>query len=128
MTRAAHSEPRASECARHEAGGDAELGQVWRLVPDGDGGTLTLVYESTDGGLLDQPDNLVVTPHGWVLIAEDGDGEDIAGGTNLLRGLTPDGRIFDFAENVEPNSRLSCQIKVSDELDGLVVRLPESQH
>jgi 2Fe-2S ferredoxin len=29
---------------------------------------------------------------------------------------------------VEPNSRLSCQIKVTDSLDGLVVRLPESQH
>ncbi len=26
------------------------------------------------------------------------------------------------------NSRLSCQIDVSNELDGLVVRLPESQH
>ena len=36
--------------------------------------------------------------------------------------------MLDFAENVEPNSRLSCQIKVTDELDGLVVRLPESQH
>ena len=36
--------------------------------------------------------------------------------------------MLDFADNVEPNSRLSCQIKVSDELDGLVVRMPESQH
>ena len=36
--------------------------------------------------------------------------------------------MLDFAENVEPNSRLSCQIKVSDELDGLVVRMPASQH
>ncbi len=26
-----------------------------------------------------------------------------------------------------PNSRLSCQIKVTDELDGLVVRMPERQ-
>lgn len=26
-----------------------------------------------------------------------------------------------------PNSRLSCQIEVSEELDGLVVRLPERQ-
>ena len=26
-----------------------------------------------------------------------------------------------------PNSRLSCQIKVTDDLDGLVVRLPERQ-
>jgi 2Fe-2S ferredoxin len=36
--------------------------------------------------------------------------------------------MLDFAENVEPNSRLSCQIKVTDDLDGLVVRLPESQY
>ena len=28
---------------------------------------------------------------------------------------------------VRENSRLSCQIKVTDELEGLVVRLPESQ-
>ena len=36
--------------------------------------------------------------------------------------------MLDFAENVQPNSRLSCQIRVSDDLDGLVVRLPQSQH
>jgi 2Fe-2S ferredoxin len=36
--------------------------------------------------------------------------------------------MLDFAENVESNSRLSCQIKVADTLDGLVVRMPESQH
>jgi 2Fe-2S ferredoxin len=36
--------------------------------------------------------------------------------------------MLDFAENVEPNSRLSCQIRVTDALDGLVVRMPEDQH
>jgi 2Fe-2S ferredoxin len=36
--------------------------------------------------------------------------------------------MLDFAENVEPNSRLSCQIKVTDALDGLIVRMPQSQH
>jgi 2Fe-2S ferredoxin len=36
--------------------------------------------------------------------------------------------MLDFAEGVEPNSRLSCQIKVSDALEGLIVRMPESQH
>ncbi|MDP3174197.1 2Fe-2S iron-sulfur cluster-binding protein [Phenylobacterium sp.] len=35
--------------------------------------------------------------------------------------------MLDFADNVADNSRLSCQIKVRDELDGLIVRLPESQ-
>ena len=36
--------------------------------------------------------------------------------------------MLDFAEEVAPNSRLSCQIKVTDVLDGLVVRMPASQH
>ncbi|MBV8683519.1 MAG: (2Fe-2S)-binding protein [Caulobacteraceae bacterium] len=36
--------------------------------------------------------------------------------------------MLEFAEAVEPNSRLACQIKVSDVLNGLVVRLPENQH
>jgi 2Fe-2S ferredoxin len=36
--------------------------------------------------------------------------------------------MLDFADNVESNSRLSCQIMVSDALDGLIVRMPESQH
>jgi len=36
--------------------------------------------------------------------------------------------MLDFAEGVETNSRLSCQIKVTDALDGFVVRMPKSQH
>ncbi|MEL7040358.1 MAG: 2Fe-2S iron-sulfur cluster-binding protein [Pseudomonadota bacterium] len=36
--------------------------------------------------------------------------------------------MLDFAENVQTNSRLSCQIMVSDDLDGLKVATPESQH
>lgn len=31
------------------------------------------------------------------------------------------------AEGPEPNSRLSCQIKMTDAMDGLVVRLPAKQ-
>jgi len=33
-----------------------------------------------------------------------------------------------FVDSVKNNSRLSCQIKVTPDLDGLVVHLPESQH
>jgi len=36
--------------------------------------------------------------------------------------------MLDFAQELEPNSRLSCQIKVTPELDGLVVKTPKSQH
>lgn len=35
--------------------------------------------------------------------------------------------MLDFASDVRPNSRLSCQIKVRPELDGLVVRTPVRQ-
>lgn len=35
--------------------------------------------------------------------------------------------MLDFAYDVRDTSRLSCQIKVSDELDGLIVRVPERQ-
>ena len=35
--------------------------------------------------------------------------------------------MLDFGFDVRPNSRLSCQIKVSDALDGLVVATPERQ-
>lgn len=35
--------------------------------------------------------------------------------------------MLDFAEDVQEHSRLSCQILMSDELDGLVVSTPEAQ-
>lgn len=35
--------------------------------------------------------------------------------------------MLDFAQDRQETSRLSCQIKVSEDLDGLVVRLPEFQ-
>lgn len=36
--------------------------------------------------------------------------------------------MLDFAEGVTQESRLSCQIAMTSELDGIVVRLPEAQH
>jgi 2Fe-2S ferredoxin len=36
--------------------------------------------------------------------------------------------MLDFAFDVRPTSRLSCQIKVDDALDGLVVRIPDRQY
>ena len=50
-----------------------------------------------------------------------------------LPALPPKGDIeeamLDFAAMAgAPNSRLSCQIRMTSDLDGLVVRMPESQH
>ena len=35
--------------------------------------------------------------------------------------------MLDFAYDIRDNSRLSCQLKISAELDGLVVHIPEQQ-
>jgi 2Fe-2S ferredoxin len=37
-------------------------------------------------------------------------------------------QMLDFAIELKSNSRLSCQIKVTQALDGLIVRTPKSQH
>ncbi len=36
--------------------------------------------------------------------------------------------MLSFAAAAEPNSRLSCQITMREDLDGLVVRMPDGQH
>jgi 2Fe-2S ferredoxin len=35
--------------------------------------------------------------------------------------------MLDFAFEVKPNSRLSCQIKIREDFDGLTVQTPERQ-
>ncbi|HEY0266183.1 MAG TPA: 2Fe-2S iron-sulfur cluster-binding protein [Rhizomicrobium sp.] len=36
--------------------------------------------------------------------------------------------MLDFAPDVRPGSRLSCQLRMNAALDGIVLRLPKSQH
>jgi 2Fe-2S ferredoxin len=36
--------------------------------------------------------------------------------------------VLEFAYDVRASSRLSCQLQVTDDLDGLVVRMPEQQN
>ena len=43
--------------------------------------------------MLELPDNLCISPRKCALLCEDGPVE------NFLRGVTPDGKIFDFARN-----------------------------
>jgi len=48
--------------------------------------------------------------------------------TDVVGGPSPmEEDMLDFAFEVKPNSRLSCQIKVRDEIDGLLVRVPARQ-
>jgi secreted PhoX family phosphatase len=83
------------------SGGDAEQGQVWRYVPASDGGELTLVFESPSGRVLNHPDNVCVSPRGGIVLCEDSDRRP------FVRGLTPDGKLFDFAENLESDSEFA---------------------
>jgi len=73
-------------------GGDQNHGQIWRYTPGT--GRLRLLYETHNRDILDTPDNVAVSPRGAVLICEDGYPR------NHLRGLNPDGQLFDFAENL----------------------------
>jgi len=47
---------------------------------------------------------------------------DIVGGPNQI-----EAEMLEFAAGVEKTSRLSCQIDVTDALDGLIVSVPVSQ-
>ena len=49
-----------------------------------------------------------------------------ADATGLATGDEAD--MLEFAVEPQPTSRLSCQIRLTTELDGLTVRLPYSQH
>ena len=80
------------------SGGNAGVGTVWEFRPQGNGGTLTLIFESSGVFELDFPDNLAVSPQGALLLCEDG------GGAQFMRGVTLDGTIFDFAENLVTDS------------------------
>ena len=71
------------------------FGQVW--VYDTRTDTLTLLFESPGKSVLDLPDNITISPRRKsVLLCED------SADANMLRGLTQDGEIFDFALNVFP--------------------------
>lgn len=52
----------------------------------------------------------------------DKDWQPIVGGPEAM-----EEDMLDFAYDVRDGSRLSCQVKVRDELDGLVVEVPERQ-
>ena len=92
-------------------GGVARAGQVWRYTPSpSEGrrreknapGVLKLVYESPTADTLDLCDNLAYAPWGDLILCEDGFGDQ------FLRGLAPDGRIYDFARNAHEERAEFC--------------------
>ena len=83
-------------------GGSARKGQVWRYIPspqegwpeeEKSPGRLELFIEPDDGNLIDNADNLTISPWGDLILCEDGPL------TQYLVGVTPAGRIYKFARN-----------------------------
>jgi hypothetical protein len=82
----------APEDGTHDPAGYGNgFGQVWGY--DTRNETLTCVYQSPDQETLDFPDNVTVSPSGTLVLCEDSSGD------NYLRGLTPDGNLWDIAVN-----------------------------
>ena len=54
---------------------------------------LQLTIESQSAGLLDNADNITVSPWGDLVVCEDGSGEQ------FLVGITPEGEIYKFGRN-----------------------------
>ncbi len=79
------------------SGGDVGKGQIFEYRPAASGGSLRLIYESSDPTELNGPDNLCLSPRGKALVVC----EDCTA-VQHIRGLTIDGAIFDFAENMVP--------------------------
>lgn len=82
--------------------GDAGEGQVWCYNPRKQ--TVTLIVESTDGNLLDGPDNMTVAPDGTIYLCEDGSPAD-PGDPNFSQyvvGVDKKGGLFQFAHNIIP--------------------------
>jgi uncharacterized protein len=72
-------------------GATTRQGQVFAYDPVGS--TFTCVFASPAANVLNNPDNVTVSPRGGLVLCEDGSGRE------FLHGLTPDGEIFPFAEN-----------------------------
>ena len=91
-------------------GGQAQKGQVWRYTPSrfegqtaekDEPGRLELFVEPNKGGLIDNADNLTVSPWGDLILCEDGSGQQ------FLVGVTPEGRLYKFARNAVSESEFA---------------------
>lgn len=73
------------------SGGPAGQGQIFEYEPAT--GALRVLFASPSAGVLNNPDNICVSPRGGLVLCEDGSGVE------YLHGLTQAGDIFPFAAN-----------------------------
>ena len=82
-------------------GGRKGLGQILLLSLAGDE-TLQAVGESSGPSDLEMPDNICLAKNGDIYMAEDG-----LDGAQYVRGITPDGRVFDVARLANGSGELA---------------------
>jgi len=88
-------------------GGGAQAGQIWRYEPHenegepGARGRLELFIEPNDSELVENCDNVTVTPWGDLILCEDGPGE------HFLVGVTPGGELYRFGRNALSGSEFA---------------------
>ena len=110
-----------SSFARPEAAGDGSLnahdGQVWFYSPEHKTITLKTLFglnpDPESDANFDGPDNITVSPHGGLIVAEDGEG------INHLVGVTRRGHPYPLARNENDENGEFCGPSFS--LDGRIL-------
>jgi secreted PhoX family phosphatase len=91
-------------------GGFARKGQIWKYTPSTDEATsaektnpgkLELFVEPNDASVIENADNLTVSPWGDLIVCEDGDNDQ------FLVGVTPGGSLYKFGRNAISDSELA---------------------
>ena len=91
-------------------GGSKRKGQIWRYQPSrfegtkreqSEPGVLELFVEPDDATIVENADNLTVSPWGDLIVCEDGPGEQ------HLLGVTPEGHVYTFARNARSASEFA---------------------
>jgi len=100
------------------SGGPRGDGQIFRLLDEGDGGTLEVLAASESARQLEMPDNIVMGPHGTLFLVEDGPGRD------CLRGVLPSGVCFAIGQNALSDSEI-CGVCFSPDGRTLFLNLQE---
>ncbi len=115
-------------------GGVIKKGQIWKYTPGPAEGTeterdnpgrLELFIEPNDAEILENADNLTISPWGDLIVCEDG-----PGGQNLLR-VTPDGQVTRFGSNMISDSEFAgstfspdgTTLFVNIQVDGLTLAI-----
>ncbi len=102
-------------------GGSKKRGQVWKISS----GTLELYAEPNNPDLVDNCDNITVSPWGDMILCEDG------GGKQYLDVITPEGDIFKLAKNSKSSSEFAgatfspdgSTLFVNIQVDGLTLAI-----